>query len=104
MFLVLGSLSLIKAHNYLADRPSVYVNKLQVYFGHINVENCAENIQRKIQEKERKGRKKQQKIGIGELLLRDKIRNKLVNYIYNTIHHLHRLFHKLSLGHGLAGS
>jgi hypothetical protein len=52
---------------------------LQVYFGHIKVENCAENVQIKIKENERKGRKKQQKIGIEELMMRHKIRNKLVN-------------------------
>jgi len=79
MFHVLGSLSWTKTHNYLADRPSVYINKLQVYFGHINVENCAEKLQRKIKEKGRKGREKQYKIGIEELLMRDKIRNQLVN-------------------------
>jgi hypothetical protein len=36
---------------------------LQVYFGHINVENCAKNVQRGIKEKEGKVMKKQQKIG-----------------------------------------
>jgi len=79
MFLVLGSLSWTKTHNYLADRPSVYENKLQVCFGYIKVENCAENVQLKIKENERKGRKRQQKIRIEELLMRDKIGNKLVN-------------------------
>ena len=49
---------------------------MQAYFGHFNVENCAENFQRKIKEKEGKGMKKQQKIGIEELVMRGEIRNK----------------------------
>jgi len=77
---------------------------LQAYFGHFNVENCAENFQRKIKEKEGKGMKKQQKIGIEELVMRGEIRNKLVDYIYNTGQHFQRLLHKHSLGREMAGS